>query len=226
MKVILFDIDGTLIRCGGAGLHALLVVMREEFGVEDPQPVPVHGCTDQGIVRELFHANGVTYTEDRWSKFMGLYLECLESELTRSKGHVLPGVKTVLESLRGQSDLYLGLLTGNVKRGAEIKLDRFGLRHYFRGGGFGDHHPLRDDVARAARKQVEEELGQKISEENLWVVGDTPADVQCGRAIGARVVAVCTGGSDRADLEPSAPDFLLNDLTECQAWFDEIQIGS
>lgn len=222
MKVVLFDIDGTLIRSGGAGLEALLLALSEEFDVSDPQPVPVHGCTDQGIVRELFQTNGVGFSDDHWTRFMERYLEHLKFRLGQNPGRVLPGVEDLLGPLQAHDGVYLGLLTGNFQRGAEVKLNHFGLSHYFQGGGFGDHHPLRDDVARAARQHVETELGQTLDSEKLWIVGDTPADVQCGRAIGAQVLAVCTGGSPRDELARANPDLLVDDLTECQDWLMDV----
>jgi phosphoglycolate phosphatase len=192
--------------------------LEEEFNVVDPQPVPVHGCTDQGIVRELFHANGLSFSDDHWSRFMETYLEYLKHRLGQTPGRILPGVHELLGPLQAHEGVYLGLLTGNVQRGAEVKLNHFGLSHYFQGGGFGDHHPLRDDVARAARQNVETELGKALDPDKLWIVGDTPADIQCGRAIGAQVLAVCTGGSTREELAQAAPDLLVDDLTECEDW--------
>lgn len=222
MNVILFDIDGTLIRSGGAGLDAILQTLHEEFGVDDPKPVALHGCTDRGITRELFELNGIERDEDSWQRFLAAYLRNLQTQLSAKEGAILPGVVPLLDELAEREHVYLGLLTGNVRRGASLKLEHFELEHYFGEGGFGDHHEDRNDVARAAREAVERELGEDLNEDRLWIIGDTPNDVRCGRAINAKVLAVCTGGSDRVELEASGPDFLVDDLTCCDAWLDQV----
>ena len=222
MNVVLFDIDGTLIRSGGAGLHALMKALREEFGVSDPQPVPLHGCTDRGITRELFELNGVDHHEDNWHRFVDSYLSHLRLQLTEQSGAVLPGVIDVLEPLFAHESVYLGLLTGNVRRGADLKLQHFELDHYFGEGGFGDHHEDRNDVAHAARETVEKAIGRDVNEDRLWIVGDTPNDIRCGRAINAQVLAVCTGGSERDDLAHWKPDLLVDDLTQCDKWVERV----
>ena len=222
MHVVLFDIDGTLIRSGGAGARATQKVMRDEFGIEQPQSVPLHGCTDRGIARDLFALHGLANSAENWNRFIATYLKLLDEELANSPGEVLPGVELVLDSLARRSDVYLGLLTGNVRLGAQAKLRRYGLAHHFRGGGFGDLHPDRDDVARAARQHVEQELGHPAKATSWWVIGDTPADVRCARAINAKVVAVATGGSDPHALRQSAPDLFLDDLTAASIWLAEL----
>jgi len=219
--VLLFDIDGTLIRSGGAGARATTIAMTRAFGIPDPQGVPLHGCTDRGIARDLFALHGLPNDESNWERFLAAYLEILAEELPKSPGEVLPGVEPLLDRLGERDDVYLGLLTGNVRRGARRKLEHYGLYHRFRDGGFGDHHPDRDDVARQARRTVEAELGP-IPNERLWVIGDTPADVRCGRAIGARVLAVGTGGIEPHVLQATGPDLWLADLTEADRWLERL----
>jgi phosphoglycolate phosphatase len=120
----------------------------------------------------------------------------------------------LLRQLHGRRDVALGLLTGNIRAGARIKLGHFGLFDYFAFGGFGDHHLDRDDVAREALAEVKARFDGTVAPERIWVVGDTPLDIRCARAIGARAVAVTTGWHSRAELEPHGPDLLLDDLSD------------
>jgi len=114
----------------------------------------------------------------------------------------------------------LGLITGNVRAGAKLKLEHFGLWHFFRFGGFGDHHPDRDDIARDAMAAARERLDGTYDPARVWVVGDTPKDVQCARAIGAQAIAVATGVYSMDELLPAEPDVLLEDLSDLQPILD------
>ena len=119
----------------------------------------------------------------------------------------------LLEKLRASPDVVLGLLTGNIRRGAQHKLGHFGLWDYFACGGFGDEHYDRDDVARFAMTVVSSHLGRDVNTADVWVIGDTPLDVQCARAIGAKVVAVATGWHPEKELARHNPDYLLTDFS-------------
>ena len=217
MYVFLFDIDGTLIRTGGAGGAALLAAFCEEFGVDDPAKVTFSGCTDRGIARDLFRAHALDDTHENWECLRSAYVARLGHYLPRHEGRVLPGVGQLLETLATRDDAAVGLLTGNTRDGARIKLEHYGLNHHFAFGGFGDQHPLRDDVAREALRASHEHLRREVREERVWVIGDTPADIRCGRAIGAQVLAVATGVHPRQELEDESPDLLLDDLQDPSA---------
>lgn len=222
MHTLLFDIDGTLIRSGGAGSRAVYRAMGTVFGIGEPGEVHMHGCTDRGLSRTLFQRHAIPETEENWHRFIAGYLELLDDELARADGEVLPGIVSLIEALAVRDDVYLGLLTGNIRKGAEKKLAHYGLMRYFRNGGFGDHHHERDDVARWAREVVEQELSDTFQPQRLWVIGDTPADIRCGRAIGARVVAVTTGGYQREELAASEPDWILDELGADSPWLREL----
>ena len=216
MAVCLFDIDGTLLSSGGAGQAAMEVALKSAFGITAPtEGISVAGRTDRAIVTELLNFHGVENSEANWSQFVSAYLEQLPHELTSREGLILPGVQELLAELHRRQSLTMGLLTGNFQRGAELKLDHYQLSQYFHGGGFGDHHFDRDDVARTAFETVQKRMASKDGTD-VWVIGDTPADVKCGRAINATVVAVATGIYSIDDLEACDPDFLCEDFADVE----------
>ena len=206
---VLFDIDGTLIRTGGAGMTAITQTMNEMFQLESVGKVPVHGRTDQGILTDLFAAHELSFDEHR-DAFSRRYWELLPSALASGPGKLLPGVMDLLVRLAAEPEVELGILTGNAQRAAEIKLEYFGLEKFFSFGGYGDCHASRNDVATLAQQAAQNTIGDAFDPSRLWVVGDTVNDVVCARWISAKVVAVETGGSDRATSFPSR-------LTACYA---------
>ena len=216
MKILFFDIDGTLIDSGGAGRMAMESALLAEFGVATTNPgVPYAGRTDAAIIGDLLRAHELEVSASNIQRFLECYLGHLPSCLIQRQGQTLPGVRPLLEALQGRSDVLLGLLTGNVEAGASNKLSHFGLDHYFQCGGFADNLVERNDVARAARARAERHLGRPIDESiTLWVIGDTPHDVTCGRAIGARVLAVATGTHSESQLQFAEPDHVMRDLTD------------
>ena len=216
MNILFFDIDGTLIDSGGAGRLAMESALLAEFGITvSDQHVPYAGRTDSAIIGDLLRAHELEVTPENIKRFLVAYLGHLPLCLTQRQGQALPGVRPLLEALQGRSDVLLGLLTGNVEAGATNKLSYFGLNHFFQCGGFADNLVERNDVARAARQRAEQHLGREIDETiTLWVIGDTPHDVTCGRAIGARVLAVATGSHTVAQLQSADPDHVVSDLTD------------
>jgi phosphoglycolate phosphatase len=219
MHVCLFDIDGTLLLGDGSGRAALEAALRGEFGCEGPlQTVSFAGRTDRAIVTELLAANGVEPTADARDRCIRSYLEHLPGQLRGRKGRVLPGIIALLDALAGRDDAATGLITGNLRAGARIKLSHFELDRYFAFGGYGDDHHDRGDVARAALADAGRHLGFSPRIERVWVIGDTPEDVRCARAIGARAVAVATGFASEDELRSARPDHLLRDLTDLAAF--------
>lgn len=215
MFVCLFDIDGTLVSSGGAGKAAMEAALLSAFGVRHgTEGVPFSGRTDRAILRELFAKNGLEETPANRERFLTEYLQHLPATLTTHPGRVLPGIAALLEQLQRHGAVLLGLLTGNIQHGARIKLGHFGLIDHFALGGFGDLHHERDDVAREALGLVERHLRQPARAERLWVIGDTPLDIRCARAIGAQVVAVATGVHGLDELAASEPDLLLADFAD------------
>ena len=225
MNVCLFDIDGTLLSSGGAGKAALEAAFTEDFGVALRHQIPYSGRTDRAIMRDLFRMHGIDHSDANTARLMNAYLAKLPQSLTDHKGHILPGIEALLDWLHNSGTFSVGLLTGNVRAGAKVKLGHFGLYERFAFGGFGDRHFDRDDVAREAHQQVRELIGAHIVSDKIWVIGDTPLDVKCARAIGARVVAVATGHHSVEQLTASAPDLVLADLSDPRPLIDLWAIG-
>jgi phosphoglycolate phosphatase len=216
MFVCLFDIDGTLIASGGAGKAALEAGFAEEFGVSSViEKLSLSGRTDRSIVRDLLRGNAIEPTDENIARTLSAYLRHLPHRLSANTvARVLPGIVEFLLRLSEREDVLVGLLTGNIRAGAKVKLGHFGLFEHFSFGGYGDHHWDRDDVAREALAEVRRLLGARTDPERIWVVGDTPLDIRCARAIGANAVAVATGWHSRDELAAHKPDLLLPDLSD------------
>jgi phosphoglycolate phosphatase len=217
-KLVLFDIDGTLLTSNGAGEHALRLAVRELFGAEDDlADIEIAGRTDSGIARAILAKHGVTCSAENLARFYEVYLRHLERELPNKKGGLLPGILELLEALRARENIALGLLTGNLSRGAEIKLTHYGLSHFFDFGAYADDHHERPQLGSFARERARERHGTEFSADNIYVIGDTPHDIECGRSFGARTIAIATGRYSRAELAEHKPDFLFDDLSDVRA---------
>ena len=214
MHILLWDIDGTLLSSGGAGKAAIEGALTGEFGVTIRGQVPYSGRTDRAICRDLLELHELEDSAENWRRLVAGYLKRLPSALASHRGAVLPGVAALLEQLRARERVVLGLLTGNLREGARLKLGHYGLFEHFAFGGFGDHHLDRDEVAREALAAAHAHLNGSVCLERTWVIGDTPLDVRCARAIGARVAAVATGWHSLTELEAARPDLLLADLSD------------
>jgi phosphoglycolate phosphatase len=206
-KLLLFDIDGTLVDTGGEGGLALLDAVEEVLN-KPREIVPrleLAGATDGGITRQLFHQLDVEWDEEQVAVYIRCYLKHLERRMKAPTfpGRLLPGVTEVLEVLSQNDDMHLGLLTGNVKAGAEIKLRHFDVWTYFADGAFADDAEDRNLLGPFAISRMKQFHGVDYSPDDVFVIGDTPKDIACARAIGARCIAVTTGCYDRASLEQS-----------------------
>jgi len=214
-KLLLFDIDGTLLTSGGAGERALRRGFRERFGIDDDLTrVEIAGCTDSGIARRMLATHELPETPENLAAFFDGYLHFLAQELPASEGSLLPGIVPLLEALKPRTDVVLALLTGNLERGAELKLTHFGVWHYFEFGAYADDHHERDQLGHFARTRAQKKHGVEFPPERIFVLGDTPHDISCARAIGAKAVAIATGKFSRAELGALAPDFLFDDLAD------------
>jgi phosphoglycolate phosphatase-like HAD superfamily hydrolase len=215
IRLALFDIDGTLIRTGGAGVRAFGRTCEIVFGIQDGvRHLQFAGRTDTSLLREFLATHRLENRPEQIAAFYDYYVFLLDEYLRHSRGQLCPGVLEFIEAwTRLPSPPILGLLTGNILLGAEIKLRHFGLWDHFRLGAFGDDGEERPTLARTALQRGRNLLGTNLQPEEVLVIGDTTHDIACGRAIGAKVLAVATGGHAPTQLAAARPDWLLPDLT-------------
>jgi phosphoglycolate phosphatase len=219
-RLILFDIDGTLLSTNGAAKRAFHRALLEVYGTAGPIAThPFDGKTDPQIARELLREAGLLDSaidhglDDLWR----CYLRELAVELAQP-GHattLLPGVRQLLDALtERQEEAVIGLLTGNVEQGAALKLGSVGLDGRFSFGAFGSDDERRDRLPAVAVRRARERTGREFRGKEIVVIGDTPFDVTCGQALGVRAVAVATGRFEIAALEAAGADVVLPDLSD------------
>jgi phosphoglycolate phosphatase-like HAD superfamily hydrolase len=218
MRVVLFDIDGTILWTDGAGRRAVYSALKDVFGAPVPEGHEFDGKTDPQIVRELMQLAGVTQgdIDVRLEHALERYVQRLHTELgaLESHDHVLPGIRELLDALESREDVLLGLLTGNVLPGAVAKLTAVGIdASRFRVGAFGSDHAHRPELPAIARERAEALLGRQIPGSDVVVIGDTPADMGCGRGIGARAIGVATGRYSVEDLRACGAAAVFGDLS-------------
>ncbi len=222
-RLLLFDIDGTLIHSGGAGVEALIRAFKERFCTDDDlQDIEIAGMTDSGIVVSILNKHKIPATTENVSAFLDSYVHFLSLELPRRKGKLLPGVLELLERLKTRPHVVLALLTGNVCRGARLKLEHYGVWHFFEFGAFADDHRERNELGRFARARAKEKHGREFAAADIDVIGDTPRDIACGKVLGARTIAVATGRWSRNELAKHCPDVLIDDLSDVQTVIDTL----
>jgi phosphoglycolate phosphatase-like HAD superfamily hydrolase len=176
------------------------------------------GRTDVSLVREFFKIHALPETPEHFAQFFERYVFWLDHILADTTGNVCHGVREFIRDLQVlPSPPVLGLLTGNIRLGAELKLRRFGLWNIFHFGGFADDHEERDHIAVAALERGRRVLGKNLQPQEIVVIGDTPFDVRCGKFIGAKVLAVATGGAKLDELKKCQPDWAVEDLTQISA---------
>jgi phosphoglycolate phosphatase len=218
-KLLLFDIDGTLVATGGAGTRAMARAFADVFQITDAlEGVTLAGRTDRAITEDVLARRGVSagVPPGRFDDFCAAYVACLREEIVRETPakRVLPGVRSLLGALAGRPDVELALLTGNLEEGARIKLDHFNLWTCFRWGAFGHSVVDRAELMPLALARARERGLGDVSPESVLVIGDTPDDVSCARSGGARAVAVATGPYSRDALLESGADVVLDDLSD------------
>src|SRR5256712_2769029 len=222
-RLLLFDIDGTLIHSGGAGVHALKSAFTERFGIiDDLHDIEIAGMTDSGIVVSILNKHKIPATNENISAFLDSYVHFLSLELPRRRGKLLPGVLELLQRLKSRRHLVLALLTGNVSRGAQLKLEHYGVWHFFEFGAFADDHLDRNRLGRFARTRAKERHGCEFAASEIDVIGDTPRDIACGNAFGALTIAVASGTWSRDQLAKYQPDFLTDDLSNVKGIIDTL----
>ena len=214
MKLFLFDIDGTLLTTDGAGRAALKTAGTDLFAIEeDLRTISVSGSTDTAIVQEILLHHSLEASTANVNRYLGGYLVWLKQHLASQSGAILPGAISLLDAL-AQDGQGIVLLTGNVRRGAEIKLTAHGIWDRFSFGAFGDDDSDRNQLGPIAKRRAEAALNTEFPAHDIFVIGDTPKDIACARAFGAVAVAVATGRYSLANLSEHEPDHLCRDLAD------------
>ncbi len=215
-KLILFDIDGTLLMTGGAGKEAFNQVFSDHYGVAEAwRDIHPDGRTDPSLIFELFEKNlGRRPAPEEMQRVSSAYTVAFEKALPKSERfRLLPGVVELLDCLSDRGIGLLGLATGNFESTAGHKLRHGGLHHYFQFGGYGSDHAQRLELTRTAIERGRTLLGRSIPNEEIILVGDTLHDIDCGRRLDLTTIAVATGTTPRSVLEGARPDFVLDELT-------------
>lgn len=213
-RLLLFDIDGTLIHSAGAGAYSLRRTLEDRFGIKDDlADIEFAGMTDSSIVRNILNKHSIPTTNENIAAFLDTYVHFLPLELPQRAGLLLPGVLELLNKLKTRPHLILALLTGNVSRGAQLKLEHYGVWHFFEFGAFADDHHDRNQLGAFAQARAKEKHGVEFNADQIDVIGDTPRDIACGKAFGARTIAIATGSWPKSKLAAHNPDFLFDDLS-------------
>ena len=226
-KLVLFDIDGTLLWSDGAGRRAMERALTHVFGSAGSSEYRYDGKTDRQIVRELMRGEGHedAHIDGGMERLVGAYLEGLRTELadgTRTV-RVLPGVPELLDALEARADVVLGLLTGNLEAGAAAKLGAAGIDiGRFRVNAFGSDHEHRPELPAVAQARARELLDLDVQGSRIVIIGDTPADIECGRSLGARAIGVATGRYDVEALRAHRPAAVFPDLGDTAAVVDAV----
>ena len=217
--LFLFDIDGTLVDTGGAGLQALEETNLTLFQAPGP-PLDLAGATDLGIVDNVHRHFGIEVSDESINRYFDLYHQRLEWNLSRGgfPGKVLNGVHDLLGKLAARPGSTLALLTGNTQAGAAAKMRHFQLDHHFPFGAYGSDHADRNQLGHIALERAHTHTGKRFQPEEIWVIGDTPKDIACAHAIGARCLAVATGRFTVEELTAFGADHTVESLDRISNW--------
>ena len=215
LNLLLFDVDGTLLRSAGAGRDSMNLSFKKVFDIENGfDGIEMMGRTDPSILKEALKNNRLVWDEARVDLFRNTYFQTLEKEIERPRNGkgLCPGIQKLLQILEKRPDVVLGLLTGNWKSSAFIKLRHFSIDHYFKIGAFADDSEKRDELAPYAIKRLEEAYRVSIQSSQVYVIGDTPLDIQCARPHRVRTIAVATGFHSITELETEKPDYIFENF--------------
>jgi phosphoglycolate phosphatase-like HAD superfamily hydrolase len=219
VKLLLFDIDGTLIRSAGAGRDSMEKSFKKIYGIDDGfQNIHMMGRTDPSILKEALGNHDLEWREDEVTRFRDTYFQILEKEIEIPKEgkRICKGISELLAELQDRQGFVLGLLTGNWRTSGFIKLRHFGLDGYFSIGVFGDDSDQRDELVPIMMERFEKRRGFRPATKNVFVIGDTPMDVQCAKPHGVRTVAVATGFHTVDQLAPERPDYVFEDFGDTE----------
>ena len=218
-SLLLWDIDGTLVYMDRAGERALLIAIRDLYqrDLGSQLPVDLRGRTDTSILRDLLVHLGVPATPEEEERFRAAYLLLLPTTLPMVSPFIQPGIREALAAVHAHPEIHQGLLTGNLREGARLKLSHLRIWDYFEFGAFADDSPIRDALGPFALARAHDRLGIKFPPENVYIIGDTPHDIACGKAIGAKTIAVATGAFSVEELAALNPTHTFKDLSDTEA---------
>jgi phosphoglycolate phosphatase len=218
-SLLLWDIDGTLVSMDRAGERALLLAIKElyERDLGLTLPVDLRGRTDTSIIRDLLAFLGVPGNREEEERLKLAYLSHLPRTMPAGKARVLDGVREALDAVHAHTEIHQALLTGNLREGARLKLSYLGIWHYFEFGAFAEDSHLRDELGPFALARAKEKLGIEFPPDRVWIIGDTPHDIACGKAIGAKTIAVATGAFSVEQLSALNPTHTFADLSDTRA---------
>jgi phosphoglycolate phosphatase len=229
VKLLIFDIDGTLTHLDGATRRAFDAAYVQVFGVHAAtETLKLHGRTDPLIFRDCYELSGLG---GDWEKafviFRDAYLKALPGCIAASRNvHLHPGVADLLDKLHRRPDAALALGTGNMEAGARLKIGHFGLNHYFPVGGFGDTHHHRADIMRDAIRQAEAHWRRSFAPDNTWVIGDTVYDIEGGKPLELRTMGVATGGAfSYEELVAAGAEVVFRDLSDTGAVMNALELN-
>ena len=227
MRVVLFDIDGTILRSGGVGRIAMERALSEHFGTPGAADYRYDGKTDRQIVREVLRLEGKSDEEidAAMAELLAAYLRELHGEFSSGERtvHVFPGVMQLIDELERRDDVTIGLLTGNIVEGAKAKLNAAGIDFTrFQVNAFGSDHEHRPELPGIAQQRAREIIGAEIPGNRVVVIGDTPADIRCGEAIGARAIGVATGHYTVEELRAHGAYAVFENLADTDAVVEKI----
>jgi phosphoglycolate phosphatase-like HAD superfamily hydrolase len=233
VRLVLWDIDGTLVHTAGHGRYAFAEAYEHAFGRPpgaDIDDVPMAGRTDQAIALDYLGRTGDSEPESHLPRMLdGLHTAlAARGDAIAAEGATMPGVREALEELRERDDVLQSLLTGNIERNARIKLAAFGLDGLvdFRIGAFGSDHIIRPELVGIALRKVREILGIEIAAQDVLLIGDTPFDVGAAHDNGARAIAVATGPFTRDQLEHTGAEAVLEDLSDLSEFLAAANLGT
>jgi phosphoglycolate phosphatase len=223
--LLLFDIDGTLIRSAGAGKNAMEQALEVVYSVKSGlRDIQMMGRTDPSIVDEVVLQYHLVDSEEKRERFRNFYFNLLEEEIKIEKPEkrICTGIEPLLKTLHQREDTMLGLLTGNWRQSGLIKLKHFEIDIFFEMGAFADDSPLRNELVPIAVERAEKLKGQSILKEHVFVIGDTPLDIQGARPSGVKTVAVATGIHTLDQLASEKPDYLFEDFGDNDKFMEMI----
>jgi phosphoglycolate phosphatase len=225
-RLVLFDIDETMIHSSGCGRRALERALFDVFQRKLTfDGISLSGKTDPQIISEVLHAHGLSdqQCDELLDRIFQRYLPYLEEEVQGAEEYRLHlGVIELLEVLKTKEGTYVGLLTGNIERGARIKLGRFDLNSYFEFGAFGCDSANRMELPAFAHERAKKKFGKPIEKDEIVIIGDAQNDVLCAKGYGAKALAVCTGRTSRESLVELEPHYLFDTLKDTAQVVDAI----